>query len=259
MNKKMIEMITEYVKGYQGLKNTESEWRDPIIGFADAQDDLFPKLKEIIGPAHSVPADIIPRARSVIVFFLPFSEEIIGSNISGENGSRAWDMAKIETNLLIEDLNRYLYEQIIARGYKASLLPATYNYDEDKLISDWSHRSVAYIAGIGTFGINNMLITKSGCCGRIGSVITDMPLVPTERPKEEYCLYKFNGSCKKCHKQCVADALDLSENRVLFERNKCNGQINKNVPVYANGVGDTCGKCMVNLPCSLRIPLTSGY
>jgi len=178
-NKEIIDLIVEYVKNYKDLKHTRTSWGDPIIGFADANDELFIKLKEIISPIHTLPSDLVPNAKSVIAFFIPFSTDIVESNIDGEESSEEWDYAYIETNNLIGDLNKFLYEKITEKGYKASLLPATYNYDEERLISDWSHRSVAYIAGIGKFGINNMLITKMGCCGRVGSVVTDIELMPT--------------------------------------------------------------------------------
>ncbi|KNZ42753.1 epoxyqueuosine reductase [Acetobacterium bakii] len=255
MNKKLEDLITEYVKSYKALKHTETDWREPIIGFADAGDQLFSKLKEIIGPNHALPADIVPNAKSVIVFFLPFSKEIVKSNIGGEESSREWDIACIETNNLINDLSRYLYEAITEMGFNASLLPSTYNYDEEKLISDWSHRSVAYISGIGKFGIHNMLITKRGCCGRLGSVITDLELTPTPRSEEEYCLYKVNGTCQKCLEKCVNLAFDQQDGEVFFDRKKCNEQIyEKIVPEYSIGLGDACGKCMCGMPCSFIIP-----
>lgn len=84
MNKLFADLITEYVKNYKKLKHTETDWRRPVIGFADARDILFPKLKEIIGPNHALPSDIVPNAKSVIVFFLPFSKEIVKSNIDQE-------------------------------------------------------------------------------------------------------------------------------------------------------------------------------
>lgn len=40
-------------------------------------------------------------------------------------------------------------------------------------MSEWSHRHAAYIAGLGIFGINNMLITNKGCVGRIPSFYED--------------------------------------------------------------------------------------
>lgn len=71
----------------------------------------------------------------------------MASNIAGEESSKEWDYACIETNQLINDLSRFLHDTIVEMGYHGSLLPSTYNYDGEKLLSDWSHRSVAYIAG----------------------------------------------------------------------------------------------------------------
>lgn len=255
MNQKITALMTDYVRDYKALKQTETAWREPVIGFADAADPMFSRLKEIIGPNHALPSDIVPGARSVIVFFLPFAETIVKSNIAGEESSKAWDYACIETNQLIGDLNQYLHDALTEMGFKASLLPPTYHYDSEKLISDWSHRSVAYIAGVGKFGMHNMFITERGCCGRLGSVITDLALTPTPRPVEEYCLYKKDGSCKKCLEKCVNHAFALENDQVVFDRYKCNEQIyEKIVPQYPIGLGDACGKCMCGVPCSFRIP-----
>lgn len=256
MNTNMQQLIKNYVLEYKVHRRSETSWREPIVGFADPRDPMFLELKNIVGAHHALPTDIIHNAKSVIAFFLPFSEEIVESNLSGAQSSRAWDIANIETNALIEDLNKFLYEKIVNNGFSASLLPATYNYDKEKLTSDWSHRSVGYICGIGTFGIHNMLITKSGCCGRFGSIVTDMEFISTPRTGVENCLYKYNSSCKKCLDRCVNNAFQLdSQGKVYFDRYKCNKQIYERViPKYDIGLGDTCGKCMVGLPCSQTSP-----
>ena len=157
MNNKIMELIKDYLKNYKKNKGTESDWREPVIGFASADDPMFLELKDLISPSHSLPTDFISDAKSIIVFFLPFHEEIIKSNTYDIESSRAWDIANIETNNLIVNINKYLHDKITEIGYTSTVLPPTYNYDTKKLISDWSHRHVGYIAGIGTFGINNML------------------------------------------------------------------------------------------------------
>jgi len=106
-NKEIIDLIVEYVKNYKDLKHTRTSWGDPIIGFADANDELFIKLKEIISPIHTLPSDLVPNAKSVIAFFIPFSTDIVESNIDGEESSEEWDYAYIETNNLIGDLNKF--------------------------------------------------------------------------------------------------------------------------------------------------------
>jgi epoxyqueuosine reductase QueG len=256
MNNKIIEHIRSYVKNYKKDKETESDWREPVIGFANADAPMFLNLKKLISPSHALPTDFINDAKSVIVFFLPFHEEIIKSNVGNIESSRAWDIANIETNNLIMDINKYLNDKITEMGYSSTVLPPTYNYDEEKLISDWSHRHVGYIAGIGTFGINNMFITEEGCCGRMGSVVTNMILTPTQRKEQENCLYKYNGSCKKCVGNCVVNAITTEKGYPFVDKKRCNNQIyNDNIPEYSIGLGDACGKCMCNVPCSSKNPI----
>lgn len=251
----VIKLINDFVVQYQEVQQPETIWRAPVIGFADANDERFKSLKQIIGPNHALPQDIVPGAKSVIVFFLPYSEEIIRSNIPNEESSRAWDIANIDTNNLIIELNKLVYDWIEKQGYHASLLPPTYNYDQEKLISDWSHKSAAYIAGIGKFGVHHVLITEQGCCGRMGSIITDMKLEPTRFIDEEFCLFYRNGSCKVCIKRCPNHGFEIEESSVKYDRYKCNEQIyDKIVPIYLSGTGDACGKCMCNVPCATKIP-----
>lgn len=257
MNDYINSLIKDYVKNYKQLKGTETDWREPIIGIANADNPMFLDLKDLISPTHALPSDLISDAESIIVFFLPFNKEIVKSNIGNIESSREWDIANIETNNLILDINKYLYEKITEKGYTSTVLPATYNYDEKLLISDWSHRHVAYIAGIGTFGINNMLITEKGCCGRIGSIITNMTLKPTERKQQENCLYKYNGICKKCVDYCVVNAISVESGYPFVDRKRCNNQIyDDNIPQYSIGIGDACGKCMCNVPCSFINPVS---
>lgn len=252
----IYDWINEFISEYQNKADVETKWREPIIGVANAHDPLYHELKNNIIKTHVLPSDIVPGAESVIVIFVPFAKEIVMSNIDGEESSKEWDYAYIETNNLLKELSSYLYEKITKLGYKASNLPPTYNYDQENLTSDWSHRSSAFIAGIGKFGINNMLITEKGCCGRIGSVITDMKLKPTERVDEEYCLYKAKGICGKCVKQCVNDAFLVNDTTIEYNKWKCNEQIyDKIIPQYPIGTGDACGKCMCGVPCSFVNPI----
>ena len=147
-----------------------------------------------------------------------------------------------------------LKNKLSDKGYEAGLIAATNNFDKERLLSDWSHRHAAYIAGLGTFGINNMLITTKGCAGRIGSIVTNLKLQPTERPKEEFCLYKYNGSCKACVKRCIVDA--LSENSADFARFDCYDICLKNDDYHQDlGLTDVCGKCCVDLPCTAENPV----
>ena len=245
------EFVTEYPKAH----SVRTHWRKPIVGIADAKDPLYAELKTIISPSHAMPEDLIAGAKSVIAVFVPFEESVGKSNTGGGEVSKEWDYAYIETNEMLNSLAAYMYEKITAAGHQATNLPATYNYDEERLISDWSHRSSAYIAGIGKFGINNMMITEQGSCGRYTSIVTDWELEPTKRSEEEFCLYKINRSCKKCIEQCPVGAFSIAEDgEVVYNRFACNAHLYEGVHEEKMEGSETCGKCMVGLPCSYKKP-----
>ena len=273
MKNRLISFIKRYPDKYTREYDPETKWGEPLVKVAAADDPLFEELKTIISPTHALPGDIVERARSVITWFVPFHPSIVMSNIPDEESSREWDYAYIETNNMLNTLSKAVHVFITEQGYKASNIPATYNYDPVALKSDWSHRSAAFIAGMGTFGINNMLITEKGCCGRLGSVITTIPLEADTRPDGEFCLYKSRGICGACIRRCPNKAFTFDPARAIkaagsqlelggaaeygmfYDRFLCNEQIyDKIVPHYDIGDGDTCGKCMVGIPCSMKNP-----
>ncbi len=249
---KIIQLINQYVIDYSQKKEICTKWREPVIKFADAGDGLFVKLKEIVGPTHALPADFLGDARTVISYFLPFDKSVVFSNINGKYSSKEWAKAYVETNELIFELNKYIKEALKELNYESTIIPATHNFDEERLMSDWSHRHVAYIAGLGKFGLNNMVITDKGCCGRIGSIVTNLEIEPSKRDDEEYCLYKSKGICKKCVQRCVNNALEVDS----FDRHKCYEMLLDNDKLHSDfALTDVCGKCCVDLPCSFTNPV----
>lgn len=244
--------ITKFVAAYPEKKETTTQWEAPVVGFAAASDPLFSQLSQVASPTHAVPADFSANAQTVIAFFLPFEKSMSRTNIKGKNSSIEWGVAYIETNELIRNLSLHLKDTLEESGHESFVIPATHNWDETKLISDWSHRHVAYIAGLGRFGLNNMLITQKGSCGRYGSFITSAAIPADTRPAQEACLYKYDGSCRKCVDRCVNDA--LHEDR--FDRFKCYDMLLENVEKLESiGYADVCGKCLVGVPCTHMNPV----
>jgi epoxyqueuosine reductase QueG len=244
--------IQNYIADYQKRDEIKSEWKDPVIKYAAAADPMFNKLKEAVSESHLMPEDILTGAETVIAYFIPFSNTISNSNIDGKYSSHQWAKAYVETNQLIADLNQHLKTQLSEKGYQAGLIAATNNFDKERLLSDWSHRHAAYIAGLGTFGINNMLITENGCAGRIGTLITDLELEASERSEKERCLNKAGFNCSKCVDRCVNGALQEDS----FDRHKCYELLLENDELHPeSALTDVCGKCSVDLPCSFSSPL----
>lgn len=247
MKESIREKIRHFVLSYHDQHSTVTVWGSPIVGFASASDSMFKALKSAVGESHAMPAELLHNAKTVVAFFLPFTEETAGTNIEGQTSSSEWARAYIETNKLIHDLNLHMQGFLRAQNHASKIMPATHNFDPDKLISDWSHRHIAVIAGLGRFGLNNMLITEQGCCGRVGSFVMSAEVEPDPQRNHEACLYRSNGKCMKCTERCVNKAL-LADN---FDRHKCHEMCLQNGKLFLSlGKADVCGKCLVGIPCS---------
>jgi epoxyqueuosine reductase QueG len=63
-------------------------------------------------------------------------------------------------------------EDVLAQyGVRSAAAAAMHNCDPATLTCPWSHKSVAVIAGLGSFGLHRMVITDAGCAGRFGSPV----------------------------------------------------------------------------------------
>ncbi|MBE6939864.1 MAG: epoxyqueuosine reductase [Ruminococcaceae bacterium] len=246
IQREIVSFVEDFVARYPAENGTPALWRKPLVSFADARDPYIQNLPQLINERHMLPQDFLPSATVVISCFFPFLPEVANSNIGVEDNmpSLQWNDAYGVTNTMIGRLNEALAAFIRSRGYEAAV-PEGVCMFQDILMSNWSQRHLAYAGGLGTFGINNMLITDSGCCGRLGSLVADIPAVTTGRREVENCLYKKNGSCSKCLSNCFSGALHIGN----LDRQKCRTMCDR------NGT-DSCGKCDTNIPCAFAIPGT---
>jgi epoxyqueuosine reductase QueG len=269
----ITERITRSVGDYEKAGKLDAMWREPIVKIISEKNVNHAWLKQAVSPDHLSPADILPDAKSVICFFIPFHKSVVQSNAAPGSASAKWALAYIKTNDLIAVINRDIEALLVENGYRAGKIPATHNFDETTLISRWSHRHIAYLAGLGTFGIHNMLITEKGCCGRIGSIVTNYECgeyapdtarasaavyasgtAYADTAPAEKCLNKTNGSCGLCRKKCESGAYPADAS-AGFDRRACYAKCLENAELHKNlGFADVCGKCLVALPCSLSEP-----
>ena len=176
MKKETIRIETQrFVSQYQGLHLAETKWQPPLVGFASATDPLFHEFKRVISPTHFLPRDLLPEAGTVVAFLLPFEKSIVSSNITGRLASPGMGTG-IRGYQCPHSKGGATYAKIYRKNPVTPVFvtPPTHNFDPKILLSDWSHRHVAFAAGLGRFGLHNMLITQKGCCGRIGSFITNV-------------------------------------------------------------------------------------
>ena len=262
MKELITKMIQDYISEYEKKADISTSWGIPIVGFANACHPDILKLKETVSLTHMLPSEVLSAAKIVIAYFVPFTKELADTNsIIGETASPEWALAYEETNKMFLHMNGFIIEELKSMGYEAAVSPEASTFDQKKLISNWSQRHFAKVAGLGTFGINNMLITKIGCCGRYGTIVSNLDVEPDSQRGEEYCIDKKTGRCGICISRCPSGALTLEG----YNREKCYKVLRNNATRYTefgssyfnetgerpNSIGsEVCGKCTVNVPCS---------
>ena len=243
----ILEELDSFVESYRIQNNITTRWKKPLIGFAGANHPYVRSLKEIISPTHLMPEDVLEGATSVLCFFFPFEEETVRENIKGDTPSPLWATAYPETNTMFVQMANHIKSLIESWGYRAEQPSAIGKISEQQLYSNWSQRHFAYAAGLGTFGVNNMLIGEQGCTGRYFTLVCDLPVIPDEPQQVENCLYKREGKCLACVRRCPVGALSPEG----FDREKCFARVKENSKQWGNTI---CGKCSVGMPCSFKRP-----
>lgn len=70
-------------------------------------------------------------------------------------------------------------------------------------------RHIAYLAGVGFIGKNNLIITKKyGSYVFLGEIITDLEIETSEKNYKEIEDFKECGSCELCYKSCPSKAIN---------------------------------------------------
>jgi epoxyqueuosine reductase QueG len=246
----VAELVNDLVVQRVACAGTVTHYRAPLVAYARADDPRFDDLPRLI-PGHLHPRDLLPSARSVCAFFLPFDPAVVRGNARGEPASEQWARAYVETNALLADICALLAGELGRRGVRVAWEPPTHNFDPVRLVSAWSHKSIAAITGLGQFGHHHMLITKSGCAGRLGSVVLDAEAPASlesegtpERAPESLCTY--DRGCRTCIRRCPTGALTEEG----LDRARCYAQCLANDARLTQWLADVCGKCATG-PCAI--------
>jgi len=254
----LYEFVQKVIFKFGDERRIENMWKAPLMAPVPAVHPQMAMFKQFVCADHFLPADLLEDVKSIIAIFIPFDDRIAESNIEGGKASEEWAKAYVYTNELLDYISAEAGNYLNEKGFSTFLIKATHNFfNEETLSSRWSHRHIAWMAGLGTFGINNMLITKNGCCGRFSSLLTsadcnalDLPILSIQ--SSDACLKKIDGSCGVCQTKCPIQAYGKKGS---FNRFKCYDMCKENATHYKNiGLADVCGKCLTGLPCSAKNP-----
>ena len=234
-------------------KKFNVNYRFPIpVAIGSVNDPGWNLLKNLHS-WHLHPKELMWDCKSVIVFAIPLSINAVESNLHGLLPSKEWLFEYCITNEVLEITCSEICNFLNKLDYKCVSVRPTHEFEITYLRSRWSHRHVGYIVGLGTFGLNNMLITKMGCAVRISAVLTDASIEVSEKPKFEYCLSKRGRKCEICLNKCPINAFkDWNIGKYLCYTWLIS--IDRKFRRYFNKSVDACGKCIVGLPCTYKIP-----
>lgn len=259
---KIIRFLADHPGNH--LPDIDSPYLDePLVGFASADDRLFHDYRQIIGPFHLLPGELLAGAASVVSWVLPISRTVRESNRSQtELPSREWALTRTHGETVNGDLRRHVVAWLEQQGHRAvapQYSPLWQEFPDTPvgIASRWSERHAAYAAGLGTFSLSDGFITTRGISHRCGSVITTLPLRPTQRTFVNHyanCLHYHDGSCGACIERCPVAAIT----RIGHDKARCRELVYGTAPERLSqqyGVSQTgCGLCQTKVPCEAAIP-----
>ena len=224
-------------------------FREPMIGFVSTDDPSIVNVKEIVGPWHDSPDDQLPGAKTIIAYTVPFTEKVALDPGYAKFSGLIWSEAYLLINKNFQIISETVADYLRSLGFEASTVTATNDYDPSDPVSSWSHRTMACAAGLGTFGMNRILITRKGSAVRYCSLLTTAELEPSGPYEGPVCEGLDEGPCTICLDACPVDAL-----RRWFDGGKFDCQDLQEVyhermidELSVNTAG-TCGKCIAACP-----------
>jgi len=281
MNNSEIEQIINEVydslekNNFSTLNRPEAPmWERPLIGIAAGDDPYYDFLKDHIGPFHWNPADAFqlkfqgPVSKETLrVISMVFPQTIETKQAQSKEKlcpAREWIVSRGEWEPLMKEFSGKLVKRLEGIGIRSVSIDlqsefSTARSEKLGIASKWSHRHSAYLAGLGTFGLSEGLITEKGKAVRITSLIIEAPLTPTVRSysnHNEWCLYCKDGSCGVCMKRCPVNAITAEGH----DKEACDAY----EEVFAKKYwpedierGDYilgCGLCQAGIPCQNKRP-----
>ncbi len=258
--------VEAFVRDHAGNRFPGSDrpyFEAPVLGVAAADDPIFHLYKQVVGPFHGTPRELLPSAVSVVSWVLPIARATRRSNRPERAlPSRPWAETRSFGEPFNDELRRHVQGWLRARGHAAVapvVAPGWSRVDQGPMgrASTWSERHAAYACGLGSFSLNDGLITIRGIAHRLGSVVTALPLPPTSEGRpgvRDHCAFYGDGSCTRCIDRCPAGAITEAGH----DKEKCNVYLETVTRATLAGPWGTpvpgCGLCQTKVPCEDRIP-----
>lgn len=181
-------------------------------------------------PSGHHPRDFLEKARNVVVIGVPIPEGVLYREEMMKGSPAVPEEERLELlqnyfyytsgfeiiNTRLEQLSLRLGLLFQEQGYRTLFFTPTFgkqynNYYEKYGVAPFSHRHAAVRAGLGEFGLNNLVVNpKYGPRVRYNSIVTAAELPATPLLEEKACL---GTSCARCLEECPGNA--IAEGNIL--------------------------------------------
>lgn len=173
----------------------------PLVGVASVDRWNSPPFEPWM-PREYYPQSIYPEARSVIVIGLPITLPVLETS-----PSIYYRELYTTVNALLDQYTYRLASFLTGKGYPSMFIPRD-GYGNIKVLLEspvaaFSHRHAALLAGLGNFGVSNMILTPGyGPRVRFGSVLSTADLPSDPILEKQLCT-----RCMRCVTMCPSNAL----------------------------------------------------
>jgi epoxyqueuosine reductase QueG len=211
----------------------------PLVGVASVDRWKIPPFLPWV-PKEFHPQSIYPEAKSVIVIGLPISLPVL------ETSPSIYYRELYTTVNMLLDQYTYRLANFLNDNGKASIFVPRDGYGSIQVLVEnpiafFSHRHAALLAGLGTFGVNNMILTPEyGPRVRFGSILSSADLPPDHILENQLC-----NHCMHCVEMCPSNSINKEDYpKGLTDKKTCStysAELNKH---YVS----PCGICIKVCP-----------
>ncbi len=215
------------------------EMEIPLVGVADVELWKSPPF-QLWMPEEFYPQSIFPEAKSVIVIGLPISLPVLETS-----PSIYYHELYGTVNALLDQYTYRLSNYLHEKGYPSIFVTRDGYANAQALLKNpmafFSHLHAALLAGLGTFGVNNMLLTSQfGPRVRFGSIFTAAEIPTDPLLEKNLCTH-----CMRCVDSCPTKALDEKDYPLgLTDKKTC---VSYSIELYKKGISP-CGICIKVCP-----------
>jgi len=228
------------------ITNKLKEMGVPIFGFAPVDRWIKPpshspnKFREWI-PEKFWPQSIFPGTKTVLVIGLPVELPVVETAPSIHYHEHYKTV-----NFVLDTMAYEISNFINSMGYPSVSIPrdgyGSIDVLLEKPLAFFSHKHAAYLAGLGTFGENNVLLTrKYGPRVRFTSIFISAEVEGDPIEGEDLCIH-----CEDCVNHCPVNAIKSVDHDYIriIDKLKCATRSKK----LRNEFRSPCGICIKVCP-----------